>query len=143
MVDVKKLLTKLVDMFTCELIYDGSFTNGTTSLSKSVTNYKRIKILYTDNDGTTMTREVINNNSNVATYCESVRVTGEMYLKSMIVDLTGSTMKSTYNRQKAGTASPTQGSYITVKKIYGYRSLVGGVLHNLFTVNPCKGVAVC
>lgn len=143
MLDVKKLFTKTLDMFRCDLIYDGSYTSGSASLSKSVATYKRIKILYIDNDNTTHTKEIINNNGNFTAICDVVRITGEGYWKNMIIDFSGSSMWSSYNRQKAGTATPTSGTYVTVKKIYGYRSLVGGVLHNCIYVNPCKGVAVC
>lgn len=127
MLSIKKTLSKLLDASRPQLLYSGSFTNGSVTLSKAVSNYKRIILVYKDNDGTTFTREVINDKANsFVTCCESIRITGESYFKAMLIQFNGTTMASSYNRQGTRSAAPTQGTFITLQKVYGCTNLVGG-----------------
>lgn len=107
-----------------ELIYSGSFTTGTTTLQKSVVNYVKIVIVYEDNDSTTHTKVVITDKAlSFTTVCSVLRVTGMDYKKGIIVSFNGTSMNVQSNKQGAGTATPTDGSYITIKKVYGVRAI--------------------
>lgn len=140
--EVCNKLSEIIGLFDCDVLYDGSFTTGSATLQKSVTNYKKIIVVYADNDGSLFTRQVINNNANFSTCCESLRVTGAQYAKGMIINVSGTSMSSSYNRQSAGSATPTQGTYITVKKVYGCRTIVGGYRVNFMRqlCRSCLGV---
>ena len=139
MLDIKKTLAKLLNNCTCDLLYNGSST-GTVSLSKSVANYNKIIVCYADNDGTIFTKEIINNGSAVFSVCfESVRVTGSTYLKNYLGHFDGANLVKSYNKQWALGGTPTDGNYIYIKKVYGCKNIVGGVLRRL--VNTLQSLA--
>lgn len=129
--DLKEWIAKITDHFCCDLLYSGSFSSGTITLSKSVANYKRLIVVYSDNDGSKFTKEVIHDKAATFPFvCESIRPTGVLYVKAMIVNASGTSMTMAYNRQSAGGGTPASGTYITISKIYGCTSIVGGVLLN-------------
>lgn len=126
MLDVKKTLAKLLNGFTCDLLYSGSST-GNLTLSKAINNYERLIFVYRDNDNTKFTKEIITNGINSVAFClDSLRVTGATYHKNYIGVINGATITKSFNRQSAGTATPTEGSYIYIEKVYGCKNIVGG-----------------
>lgn len=107
------------------LIYNGSFSTGTTSLTNNVDNYNKIKILAIDNDGTLKTFEVTNENSNAfSTYLDFGRVTGAWYAKCMVVAFDGTSMTENFNKQAYFSTISAEGTYVTVKKVYGYKQII-------------------
>ena len=107
------------------LIYNGSFSTGTTSLTNNVNNYNKIKILAIDNDGTLKTFEVTNENSNAfSTYLDFGRVAGGWYAKCMVVAFNGTSMTENFNRQAYFSTISAEGTYVTVKKVYGYKQII-------------------
>ena len=147
MLDLKALLSKILNNLTCDLIYNGSFTTGNISLTNSIANYKSLIFVYKDNDDVRHTKRIVTNNaSSINVILDVVRVTGAAYLKAMLVNINGTTMQSGFNRQWASN-TPTQGSYVILEKIYGCTSVaVGGVFNlqvfkHLFT--PRKVVGAC
>lgn len=107
------------------LIYNGSFSTGTTSLTNNVDNYNKIKILAIDNDGTLKTFEVTNENSNAfSTYLDFGRVTDGWYAKCMVVAFDGTSMTENFNRQAYFSTISAEGTYVTVKKVYGYKQII-------------------
>jgi len=107
------------------LIYNGSFSTGTTSLTNNVNNYNKIKILAIDNDGTLKTFEVTNENSNAfSTYLDFGRVAGGWYAKCMVVAFDGTSMTENFNRQAYFSTISAEGTYVTVKKVYGYKQII-------------------
>ena len=124
---IKALIAKIINLFTCDLIYNGSFTSGNVNLAKSIANYKKLIIVYTDNDGCTHTKTIVTNNANsVSIILDVLRVTGAWYLKCMTVALLNAGMNSSSNKQCSGSNTPTSGAYITIKKIYGCKNIIGG-----------------
>ena len=104
------------------LIYNGSFTTGTTSLVDNVSNYKKIKILAVDNDSALKTFEIMNENSNVfSTYLDFGRISSNWYAKCMIIAFNGTSMTENFNRQAYFSITNEEGTYVTVKKVYGYK----------------------
>ena len=139
---LKEWMTRVTNAFNCDLLYSGSFTSGTVNISKAISNYKKLIIVYSDNDGALHTKSVVTNNAaNITTILDVLRLTGTNYNKSMIVSLGAGTMSSSYNRQQAGTAAPTQGTYITVQKVYGCTTIVGGYRIRYYRQSSVKGVA--
>lgn len=123
MLDVKKLLAKILDNTTYDLLYNGS-TTGNVTLSKSVANYKRLVVVYKDNDGTRLTKEIIHNNATTFATCfESVRVTTVTYIKAYLGTFNGKTLTKGFNRQSANSGTPTEGNYIYIERIYGCKSI--------------------
>lgn len=107
------------------LIYNGSFSTGTTSLTNSVNNYNKIKILAIDNDGILKTFEIINENSNTfSTYLDFGRIAGGWYAKCMVVAFNGTSMTETSNKQAYFSTISAEGTYVTVKKVYGYKQTI-------------------
>lgn len=136
MLDLKALLAKILNCLTCDLLYDGSFTSGTLTLTNTIANYKSLIFVYTDNDGVLHTQQVIiNNASNRNFILDVTRVTGVAYLKNMIININGSVLTSNTNRQWAGN-TPTTGNYVILNKVYGCKGVVsnggGGYLTSKF-----------
>lgn len=126
MLDVKALLAKITDSLICDLLYNSSFTTGTASLTKSIANYNSLIFVYTDNDGVKHTKRIVTNkSSSVDGILDVVRVTGAVYVKTMVFNINGQTLTASCNRQWASN-TPTQGSYVTLKKVYGCHSIGGG-----------------
>lgn len=126
MLNVKKLLTKLVDNCNCDLLYNGS-TSGNATLSKSVANYNKIIVHYVDNDGTYLTREFVTNGVSQFNAClDSVRITGSTYIKGYIGTFNGTALTKGWNKQWALGGTPADGNYIIIKKIYGCKNIAGG-----------------
>lgn len=123
--DLKAILDEVLPLPPlCELIYSGSFSTGTATLSKSIANYAKLIVVFSDNDGCLYTDTVINNKaSSLTTMFTALRVTGVDYKKCMIVSFSGASMTVTFHKQGAGTATPTDGTYMTINKIYGVKSL--------------------
>ena len=145
MLDVKALLAKITDSLICDLLYNSSFTTGTASLTKSIANYNSLIFVYTDNDGVKNTKRIVTNkSSSVNGILDVVRVTGAVYVKTMVFNINGQTLTASYNRQWASN-TPTQGSYVTLKKVYGCHSIGGGVqLKGIFSAFMArKAVEAC
>lgn len=148
MLDLKALLAKILNCLTCDLLYDGSFTSGTLTLTNTIANYKSLIFVYTDNDGVLHTQQVVTNNVSSKNFIlDVVRVTSVPYLKNMIVSINGNVLTSNTNRQWASN-TPTTGNYVIINKVYGCKGIVanGGVfnlqvLRNILT--PRKVVGVC
>lgn len=123
--DLKELIEKLVNNCTCDLLYDGS-TTGSLTLSKSVANYKKLIVVYRDNDNVLHTREVVHNGTQAFFTCfDSIRPTGTLYVKAYIGYFDGIYLTKHYNRQSAGAGAPAEGDFIYINKIYGCKSIVG------------------
>ena len=130
MLDLKSLLAKLLYSLTCDLIYNSSFTTGTASLTKSIANYSSLIFVYTDNDGVRFTKRIVTDkSSSLQGILDVVRVTSAIYVKAMLFNINGQTLTASFNRQWASN-TPTQGSYVTLKKVYGCHSIGGGVQPN-------------
>lgn len=149
MLDLKALLVKILNCLTCDLLYDGSFTSGTLTLTNAIANYKSLIFVYQDNDDVLHTQQVITNNASGGNFIlDVVRVTGAPYLKNMIININGNVLTCKINRQWAST-TPTTGNYVIINKVYGCKGVVangGGVfnlqvLHNILT--PRKVVGAC
>lgn len=131
MLDLKALLAKILNCLTCDLLYDGSFTSGTLTLTSAIANYKSLIFVYQDNDGVLHTQQVITNNASVGDFIlDVVRVTGAPYLKNMIININGNVLTCNFNRQWSST-TPTTGNYVIINKVYGCKGVVangGGYL---------------
>lgn len=131
MLDLKALLAKILNCLTCDLLYDGSFTSGTLTLTNTIANYKSLIFVYTDNDGVLHTQQVVTNNVSSKNFIlDVVRVTSVPYLKNMIVSINGNVLTSNTNRQWASN-TPTTGNYVIINKVYGCKGIVangGGYL---------------
>lgn len=103
------------------LLYTGSFTAGSITLNDDVKNYWRIAVTANDNDDTIKTFNVINNYANFYTYLDFQRITGTWYGKTMIATFNGKTMTANNNKQAYFSAVSSEGAYVTVKSIYGYK----------------------
>ena len=135
MLDLKALLSKILNNLTCDLIYNGSFTTGNISLTHSIANYKSLLFVYRDNDGARHTKRIVTNNArSISVILDVVRVSGAAYLKTMLADINGTTMQSGFNRQWASN-TPQQGYYVILEKIYGCTSVAvgGGYLTSKFS----------
>lgn len=107
------------------LIYNGSFTTGTTSLVDNVSNYKKIKIIANDNDNVLKTFEIMNENSNAfSTYLDFGRIDGGWYAKCMVVAFDGTSMTERFNKQAYFSDISAEGTYVTVEKVYGYKQTI-------------------
>lgn len=107
------------------LIYNGSFTTGTTSLVDNVSNYKKIKIIANDNDNVLKTFEIMNENSNAfSTYLDFGRIAGGWYAKCMVVAFDGTSMTERFNKQAYFSDISAEGTYVTVEKVYGYKQTI-------------------
>lgn len=131
MLDLKALLAKILNCLTCDLLYSGSFTSGTLTLTNAIANYKSLIFVYQDNDGVLHTQQVITNNTSGGDFIlDVVRVTGAPYLKNMVININGKVLTCNFNRQWAGT-TPTTGNYVIINKVYGCKGIVsngGGYL---------------
>lgn len=103
------------------LLYTGSFTTGSITLNDDVKNYWRIAVTANDNDGSVKTFNVINDYANFYTYLDFQCVTGAWYVKTMIVTFDGKTMTANSNKQAYFSTVSSEGTYVTVKSIYGYK----------------------
>ena len=103
------------------LLYTGSFTAGSITLNDDVKNYWRIAVTANDNDGSIKTFNVINNYTDFYTYLDFQRITGAWYGKTMIATFNGKTMTANNNKQAYFSAVTSEGTYVTVKSIYGYK----------------------
>lgn len=103
------------------LLYTGSFTAGSITLNDDVKNYWRIAVTANDNDGSIKTFNVINNYANFYTYLDFQRITGAWYGKTMIATFNGKTMTANSNREVHFSTVTSDGTYVTVKSIYGYK----------------------
>lgn len=107
------------------LLYNGSFTTGTASLTDGINNYYKIKIIANDNDNTLKTFEIMNEKANsFSTYLDFGRIAGGWYAKCMVVTFNGSSMTENYNKQAYFSTITAEGTYVTVKKVYGYKQIV-------------------
>ena len=124
--NLKALLVKILDSLTCDLLYSGTFTSGTVALNKPVGDYKKLIIVYHDNDGTKHTRSVITDSATaLITYITASRIYTAWYAKGMILSFSGATMTASSNAQ-AYFSTVASGTYITIDKVYGCTSIVGG-----------------
>lgn len=124
--DLLEVLNSILPISTPEpvVLYEGSVSSGTFSLSDSIAKYQRISIVANDNDGVTKTFEIITNgSSSFQTYLDFTRITGAWYAKSILMTFSGTTVNIGGNGQ-AWFSTTGQGTYVTITRIYGHSNLI-------------------
>jgi hypothetical protein len=120
----------LNDSLTPKVLWDGTLSDGTGTLSETIANFKYIDVFYTLDDGSKGSKRVYNNNS-TSTSCHSSEhyrgTDGSELTKSCDISITtGTTLTVSNNRIlmwfPVGTLySNVTGNFVYIKRILGYK----------------------
>lgn len=103
-------------------------TNATSTgtLSANISNYKKIKVFFSDTDNFKKSIEIYNNNSSTLAFdLSSLHNNGTLFIKSARCNINGTSLTIDRQYQSAFYTNPritiTSGTFITIHRIEGYR----------------------
>lgn len=101
-------------------------TTSAANLSKNISNYKRLKIFYSDMDGFKNCIEIYNNKkSNVFFGMSGFNNNGDLFIKTARGNISGTSLTIDRQYQTVLTTTPgittSSGTYITINRIEGYK----------------------
>ena len=129
MLDVKKLIAKMLNNRVVLFDNDSQSMSGAITLSESASNFEMLTICYRSNDGVFASVDVYRPNNKKVNLWVALYVSGGMYLKTRDVIIEGNTINtfkgSVYVTGEGHIPNPnvTWGDYIAITQVIGYRTI--------------------